>query len=187
MLFSLFSKNIIIGSYEIMKRLFLPVLIIFISASAFSQSVSKNQPASETLKRTGKCSIFVRMLKQTGLDVTLKTGSYTIFAPSDMAFRTLPDSLLNDSTFITHIVNNSIVSGMYNKPALTRSITAIPSKTIQLKTLSGNMLTLHLNNNHNLEVYENQTPVAMVTTFDLPFSAGVIHLINQALIPQNKP
>ena len=170
-----------------MKRLFSPVLIIFISASAFSQSISKNQSAFETLNKTGKCSIFVRMLKQTGLDVTLKTGNYTIFAPSDIAFKTLPDNLLNDSTFIARIVNNSIVAGMYNKPALTQSITVIPSKTIQLKTLSGNMLTLHLNNNHNLEVYENQTPVAIVTTFDLPFSAGVIHLINQVLIPQSKP
>jgi uncharacterized surface protein with fasciclin (FAS1) repeats len=109
----------------------------------------------------------VQAVQAAGLVDTLKgDGPYTVFAPTDEAFAKLPpgtvEALLNDKEKLTQVLTYHVVPGKLDAKAVTGMST--------LPTVEGSDL-----------------PVASIriATTDIMTSNGIIHVIDEVLIPQS--
>ena len=129
----------------------------------------------ETAAGTGNCTIFATGIEAAGLTNALSAkGPFTVFAPTDEAFRKLPsgawDRLLRDSAKLKAILSYHIVSGYF----MTRDM-----KSGEVKTLQGNTLTAAAS---PAEVRVNG---ARVTQPDLAATNGIVHSIDAVVLPKN--
>lgn len=122
-------------------------------------------------------TIFAAALKRTGLDETLASGSgpYAIFAPSDKAFRALPqdvlNNLLNDKSKLKQFLLFHVVrAGIKPKHADIVS---------EIETMSGSNLRL---TNENGKFKVNNTEVV---SRGRKAANGIVYEINQTLFPIN--
>ncbi len=107
-------------------------------------------------------------------DALSGAGPFTVFAPDDIAFDNLPDGLLNQlvdnpageltDILLYHVVEGYILAGDL-------------SDGQQITTLQGETLTISI---HTDNVFVND---AAVTLADLEADNGVVHVLNQVLIP----
>jgi uncharacterized surface protein with fasciclin (FAS1) repeats len=127
----------------------------------------------ESAIAAGTFTILVNAIKAADLVNTLKgAGPFTVFAPSDAAFRKLPagtvDSLLKDKPRLAKILSYHVVAG---------KIMAKDLKSGDVKTLQGEIV----------KVVENANGVtinnAKITKTDIETSNGVIHSIDTVLMP----
>jgi uncharacterized surface protein with fasciclin (FAS1) repeats len=131
----------------------------------------------ETAVAAGQFNTLVKALQAAELVDTLKgEGPFTVFAPTDEAFSKLPPGTLEDllkpenRAKLTSILTYHVVSG---KVMMEQAM-----KLTSAKTLNGQDLTLR-GENGKLMVND-----ATVTQPDIQCSNGVIHVINQVLMPQ---
>ena len=126
----------------------------------------------------GTFTTLTAALQAAALVETLQgTGPFTVFAPDDAAFATLPagtvDDLLKDPKGqLTQILTYHVVPGEYPSSALTDGM--------KLKTVQGDDITITIKDG---KVYANE---AMVTAADIQASNGIIHVIDGVLIPPTK-
>jgi uncharacterized surface protein with fasciclin (FAS1) repeats len=109
------------------------------------------------------------------LDNKLKNkGPFTLFAPSDKAFKKMPDadvaSLFANKTKLKQVLQDEIVSGKLDSKAL-RLMTSV-------KTLGGGEIRLSTKNG---DLYADH---ALVTMTDIPCSNGIIHIVDEVVMPQ---
>lgn len=121
-------------------------------------------------------SILVKLVKKAGLVSALSgTGKLTVFAPTNAAFAKLPKATLKkvegDKKLLTSILTYHVVKGAV--PA--SKVVALDGKSV--KTLNGKSVKVTLKNK---QVYVNQ---ARVTKTDIKASNGIVHVINQVLVP----
>ena len=125
----------------------------------------------------GNFTTLLAALQATGLDQQLsQAGEYTVFAPTDEAFQALPagtiQALLANPTLLQQILSYHVAQGELMAADVT-SATSIPTlegNPIQVTT-SGSTVTLN--------------GTAKVTSTDIQTSNGVIHVIDQVLLPPN--
>ena len=122
-------------------------------------------------------STLVAAIEAAGLKPTLKgDGPFTVFAPTDQAFAALPagtlDGLLQDIPALSNILLYHVLSGAV--PAET----AISLNGQQVATVQGGDIHISLRGS-DLFVNDSQVIQADVTA-----SNGIIHVINQVLLPQ---
>ncbi len=121
-------------------------------------------------------STLVSLIKKAGLVSALSGKSkLTVFAPTNAAFAKLPKATLKkvqgDKKLLTSILTYHVVKG------------AVPASTVvtlngkSVKTLNGKSVKVKVDGS---KVYVNK---ARVTKTDVNASNGVIHVINQVLIP----
>ena len=136
----------------------------------------------DTAANAGSFSTLIAAAKAAGLVDALKApGPYTVFAPTDAAFRTLlrrlrttPEKLLADPAKLASILKYHVVSGEIASSQLKVGRNVVT-------TLNGNKLVVRKYKNGRVTV--NGT--ALVTTADVDASNGVIHVINRVLIPRS--
>lgn len=123
----------------------------------------------------GKFSILLDGLQQAyELDKTLKNnGPYTLFAPSDKAFGKMPaddkQTLWANKKKLKQVLQYHIVFGKINAAAL--------RKKSKLKTLEGHSVTISTKGD---DIYADK---ALMTTTDIPCSNGVIHVVDEIIMP----
>ncbi len=122
----------------------------------------------------GNFKTFVTAIKAASLAETLSgKGPFTVFAPTDAAFATLPagavDALLKDIPKLKAILTNHVVSG---------AVMAKDVKTGMVPTVNGQSLDVKTD---AMGVTVNG---AKVTTADVKASNGVIHVIDTVVIPK---
>lgn len=148
------------------------LLICLMSSSTAAQGGDILDVASES----GNFSTLLTALEAAGLDETLKgEGPFTVFAPTDDAFANLPegtlDALLADpegqlsQVLLYHVLTGEV-------PAET--LITLPSAV----TDNGEEITIVLNNG---QLLLNDSVEVVLT--DIPASNGIIHVINDVLIP----
>ena len=120
-------------------------------------------------------SMFAAAVKAAGLtDVLAAKGPFTVFAPTDEAFKKLArgawDGLLKDSSKLKAVLNYHIVSGYF----MARDL-----KSGEVMTLQGSTLTAAVS---PAEVRVNG---AVVTQRDLAATNGIVHAIDAVILPQN--
>ncbi len=162
-----------------MKKLLGAVLALGISTAAVAGGNMKKDIV-DTAVSAGTFETLVTAVKAADLVDTLKSdGPFTVFAPSDAAFAALPkgtlDNLLqpeNKDQLIKlltyHVVAGKVTSGDIKDPA------------VELKTLLGPSLEVQIGS----DVVVDQ---AVVSQPDIEASNGVVHVIDNVMLPDNWP
>jgi uncharacterized surface protein with fasciclin (FAS1) repeats len=120
-------------------------------------------------------STLVQALQTAGLSDTLTKGNYTIFAPTNQAFKTsLPGGAVE---FLLKPENKDLLRQVLLYHVVPGKVTAKNLKTGLLKTLGGGV-AVRVNGK---QIIVND---ANVTQADINASNGVIHTINRVLLPR---
>jgi uncharacterized surface protein with fasciclin (FAS1) repeats len=132
-----------------------------------SQAKSSNADIVDTAVSAGDFNTLVAAVQEAGLVDTLKgNGPYTVFAPTDEAFAKLPDGILEGL--------------LADKEQLAKVLTyhVVPGKVMSSDI--ANMQSLNTVEGSNIS-----TSTLRVTKADIMTSNGVIHVIDEVLIPQS--
>ena len=129
----------------------------------------------DTAVAAGNLTAFVAALKSTGLIQALAAkGPFTVFAPSDEAFKKLPsgshDALLRDSGKFKAVLNYHVVAG---------HLYAGDLKSGEVMTLQGNTFMAAVSPS------EIRVNGAAVSDADLVATNGIIHIIDSVILPKN--
>jgi len=132
----------------------------------------------------------VAAVKAAGLVETLQgAGPFTVFAPVNNAFEDLPEGTVEtllkpeNKKTLTTVLTYHVVAGNYNYDAIAAAIKKGKGKAT-LKTVSGGTLTAMMNGAHNITVADESGNVANISTYDVSQSNGVIHVVDQVLLPK---
>lgn len=122
------------------------------------------------------------------VDALQGEGPFTVFAPTNDAFAKLPegtvDTLLepeNKDTLVK-VLTAHVVSGNLTGEDLARLARSNGGR-YNMQTLSGDALTAELRGSR-LFIYDESGGAAEVTIGDVRQSNGVIHVVNDVLLPQ---
>ena len=142
-------------------------------AQGYSEPVSRD--IIETAAAAGSFNTLAAAIEAAGLTQTLKgDGPFTVFAPTDEAFAKLPegtvDALLQDKERLTQILTYHVVPGQVSSEQVAGLSSA--------KTVNGADLAIKVQDG---KVIVGQ---ATVTQTDIAASNGVIHVIDQVLLPE---
>ena len=159
-----------------MKRI-LALLIAAGALAAFPLSAVAQAPSKNIVKTAtdaGQFKTLVKLVKSAGLVGALSgKQKLTVFAPTDAAFAKVPKKTLTalgkDKAMLKSVLLYHVVKGEVKAAQVVKLKSA--------KTLEGASVKIAVRNG---KVYVNK---ARVTTTDVLASNGVIHVINEVLIP----
>ena len=130
----------------------------------------------------------VAAVKAAGLVDTLESaGPFTVFAPTNAAFKRLPAGTVNSllqpdmKQQLTSVLTYHVVPGRYTARDLDMAVRQGGGRA-ELKTVEGEPLTV-MRKGGALEVADAKGAVARVTIADVMQSNGVIHVINKVMMP----
>ena len=154
---------------------------VSLAAGALVSLVSVNANAADivdTAVKAGQFNTLAAALKAGDLIVVLKgTGPFTVFAPTDEAFKKLPpgtvENLLKpeNKAQLVKILTYHVVPGKVMSPALA-------GKKTDAKTVQGEMVMV------DATMGGVTVNGAKVVTADIAADNGVIHAIDTVLIPK---
>jgi uncharacterized surface protein with fasciclin (FAS1) repeats len=131
----------------------------------------------------------VAAVETAGLVDTLNgEGPFTVFAPVNSAFAALPpgkvDSLLKPENreMLTSVLTYHVVPGRLDSAALRQRVAA-GGGTAELETVNGEKLVVMANGPTNLVIEDERGGTATISTYDVYQSNGVIHVIDEVLLP----
>ena len=148
------------------------------AALALAGCASTPAPATitDTAARTPQLSTLTKLLNDAGLADTLRgAGPFTVFAPSDEAFKAVPaatmEQLAKDKALLASVLSYHVI------PA---RVTSADVKTGNVKTVQG----------ANVAVSKAGTFVtvedAVVTRADVAATNGGVHVIDKVLMPPRR-
>ena len=155
-------------------RFFLPL------AAALALGACATTPAPTTIADTAaanpQLTTLNKLINEAGLADTLRgPGPYTMFAPTDDAFKAVPpatlEALAKDKNRLKTVLSYHVVPG---------TLTSSDVKNGPVKTVQGGDVTLYKSGTF-LTVEE-----AVVTTADVRATNGVIQVVDKVLIPPAK-
>jgi uncharacterized surface protein with fasciclin (FAS1) repeats len=154
------------------KRHFLAVAVMAMAAAGCATTP---QPATitDTAARTPQLSTLAKLVADAGLADTLRgAGPYTVFAPSDEAFKKVPAKTMADLA-----ANKDLLRAVLTYHVVPGQIEAAQVKAGKAKTVNG----------AEISVARAGTFVtvedAVVQTADVKATNGVVHIIDTVLIP----
>jgi uncharacterized surface protein with fasciclin (FAS1) repeats len=156
------------------SRFFLPL------AAALVLGACATTPAPTTLADTAaanpQLTTLNKLINEAGLADTLRgPGPYTVFAPTDDAFKAVPpatlEALAKDKNRLKTVLSYHVVPG---------TLTSSDVKNGPVKTVQGGDVTLYKSGTF-LTVEE-----AVVTTPDIRATNGVIQVVDKVLLPPAK-
>ena len=131
---------------------------------------------AETAARTPGLSTLSRLITDAGLAETLRgPGPFTVFAPSDEAFKAVPARTLEELAS-----NKDMLKAVLSFHVLPGKVTAADVKIGNVKTVNG--ASLALGRAGTFVTVEE----AMVLQADVPATNGVIHVIDRVLLPPKR-
>ena len=145
--------------------------------STAGSSARENGDIVATATAAGKFKTLTMLLKRAGLVSALKQpGPYTVFAPTDAAFKKVPKktlkALLANKAKLKAVLLYHVVSGKVTAADVVklRSAKTLNGKKVRIRVSGGN-------------VFVN---TAKVVKPDVMATNGVIHVVNRVLIPPAK-
>ncbi len=148
-------------------------------ALATGLSVGSAQAANivETAQSAGSFETLLAAAQAAGLvDALSGSGPLTVFAPTDDAFAALPAGTVDE---LLKPENRDQLTAILTYHVLPRELTSnmLPGRSIPVRTLNGQ--TLRVDKSHSSVTVNNAT----VVTADIDTDNGVIHVIDQVLLP----
>lgn len=151
---------------------------ITLSFAALAGCASTPQPApvSDTIASTPNLTTMTRLIEQAGLTETLRSGGpYTVFAPSDEAFKAVPAEqlakLAGDRDAMRAVLNFHVLPGRI-------AAAQVPNGTA--KSVQG--ANLALARAGTFVTVED----AVVQRADVTATNGVIHVVDRVLMPPKR-
>ncbi|MBW7904203.1 MAG: fasciclin domain-containing protein [Phycisphaerae bacterium] len=161
-------------------------VMVMIAAAAFSTSVAvaqevhKEQPKPKNIvelaKDSGNLKTFVKLIEAADLASTFSgKGPYTVFAPTDEAFKKLGQAKLDEwmkpenKAKLQKILKNHVLEGHKAAADIKAMKTA--------KTLAGTEIKISIKDNHVM------IEGAKVVKADTEAGNGVIHIVDTVLMP----
>lgn len=131
---------------------------------------------ADTAAKTPQLSTLNKLIAEAGLADTLRgPGPYTVFAPSDEAFKAVPAKTMTELAGNKELLKSVL------------SYHVVPGKVPAAEVKNGNVKTVQ---GANVALAKSGTFVtvedAMVTQADVPASNGVVHVIDRVLMPPKK-
>ena len=162
-------------------RIVLSIISLFGLSSIVQAGNHKDKHSSqdivETANSAGSFNTLATALTEAGLIEALKAeGPFTVFAPTDEAFKKLPEGTLNtllkpeNKEKLVSILTYHVVPGKIKA----KQVTALDSA----KTLQGNSVSIKTKNG---KVYVDN---AQVIKTDIMASNGIIHVIDSVILPE---
>jgi uncharacterized surface protein with fasciclin (FAS1) repeats len=161
-----------------MKRL-VSIVALFAVVGSVAVAAATARPTEEgnivqTAVAAGQFKTLAKLLTRAGLVNALQqTGPFTVFAPTDAAFKKVPkrtlNALLHNKAKLKAVLLYHVVSGKVTAADVVKLSSA--------KTLDGKTVRIRVSGPN---VFVNS---AKVTKPDVMASNGVIHVINRVLIP----
>lgn len=153
------------------RRLVLAACLVSLLAGCATRPSPAN--LADTLARQPELSTLAGLVQKAGLADTLKgTGPFTVFAPTNDAFKALPAKTLAD---------------LGSNPARLKAVLAyhvVPAKALSADVKAGNVKSVE---GSNLALGKAGTFVtvedAMVQEADIAATNGVVHTIDRVLLP----
>lgn len=143
--------------------------------SAFIGCATAPAPATiaDTAARTPQLSTLTKLLADAGLTDTLRgAGPFTVFAPSDEAFKAVPAKTMTELA-----ANKALLKSVLTYHVLAGKISSVDAKNGNVKTLQGaNVAVAKAGSFVTVEE-------AVVTEADMAATNGVIHVIDKVLMP----
>jgi uncharacterized surface protein with fasciclin (FAS1) repeats len=155
------------------KTLTAAILAALTSACATPQAPS---PITDTAQRTPQLTTLATLINDAGLAETLRAGGpYTVFAPSDEAFKAVPaatlQALASDKELLKSVLTFHVLPG---------KVSGADVKNGNAKTVQG--ANVALSKSGSFITVED----AVVTQADVLASNGVVHVIDRVLMPPKK-
>ena len=137
----------------------------------------------EIAVKSGEFPTLVKAVEAAGLVEALSSpGPFTVFAPTEEAFKSLPAGTLNgllaDPQKLGSVLKYHVVPGKYNSGDVLSSLKM--SKTMNVPTLQGEQVKISSVGLIKKYLRVNQ---ANIVSTDINASNGVIHVIDKVIIP----
>ena len=152
----------------------LAAFVLSVTGAPATARPNEDKNIVQTAQAAGNFKILTKLVTKAGLAGTLsQPGPYTVFAPTDAAFKRVPKATLKSlakhkaklrAVLLYHVVAGKVPS---SEVVMMKSVKTVNGKSIRIRTSNGS-------------VYVN---TAKVTKPDVNASNGVIHVINRVLIP----
>jgi uncharacterized surface protein with fasciclin (FAS1) repeats len=147
---------------------------LVIALPVAAADAAKKPNIVQTAQKAGQFKTLIALVKKAGLEGTLSSkGPFTVFAPTDAAFKKVPKSTLNalakDKAKLKKVLLYHVVKGRVTSSQVVKldSAKTVEGSDVAIKVMDGN-------------VYVND---AKVTKADIGARNGVIHVIDKVLIP----
>lgn len=155
------------------RRLAIAAALAVAVTAAPAQAQTKD--IVDTAVGAGMFNTLVTAVKAAGLVETLKgTGPFTVFAPTDDAFKKLPagtvEGLLKDTAKLKEVLTYHVVAG--------KVMAADVVKLKEAKTVQGGSVSIAVNGG------TVSVDGAKVVKADVAASNGVIHVIDTVILPK---
>lgn len=159
--------------------------------TTYSPNVAKTISIADFAASQPDYSTLQNALQSAGLVETLQGSgkSYTVFAPSNVAFKKLPaktqNTLLNGTNkeSLKALLTYHVVDGTLDGQALREQINAGNGKAM-LTTLAGGKLTADVAPDGRFRLTDEQGGVCYVDTPDQMATNGVVHGVDKVLLPK---
>jgi uncharacterized surface protein with fasciclin (FAS1) repeats len=147
------------------------------SASTAAPQARTSQNIVQVASGAPQFSTLVSLIKKAGLVKTLSgKGPFTVLAPTNAAFAKVPKATLNEiasnKAMLTKVLTYHVIAGKAPASAV------VKLNGQDVKTVEGSTIAVSVKNG---KVYLNGK--TKVTKTDIMASNGVIHQINQVLLP----
>jgi len=152
----------------------LAAFVLSVTGAPATARPNEDKNIVQTAQAAGTFKTLTKLVTKAGLAGTLsQPGPYTVFAPTDAAFKKVPKATLKSlakhkaklrAVLLYHVVAGKVPS---SEVVMMKSVKTVNGKSVRIRTSNGS-------------VYVN---TAKVTKPDVNASNGVIHVINRVLIP----
>lgn len=157
-----------------MKKVIVAFTALILSTAVFAGSLAKKDIV-DTAVEAGSFETLVAAVQAAGLVDTLKSeGPFTVFAPTDAAFAALPEGTVENllkpenKDQLVEILTFHVVPGKIMSTDLSGEVTAASVQGGDLTIVVGDSVTVN---------------GATVEAVDIEASNGVIHVIDQVILP----
>jgi uncharacterized surface protein with fasciclin (FAS1) repeats len=133
----------------------------------------------DTAVKAGSFTTLVAAVTAAGLVETLKgKGPFTVFAPSDEAFKKLPAGTVEN---LLKPENKAQLASILTYHVVAGKVTAadVAGKTMKAKSVEGSEISVDATNGVKVDA-------ATVVTADIMATNGVIHVIDAVIMPKAK-
>ncbi|EER61214.1 beta-Ig-H3/fasciclin [Acidovorax delafieldii 2AN] len=159
------------------RRIALQSVFALVAVSALGACAHRApQSVADAVAQTPELHSFNALLAEAGLAETLKgSGPYTVFAPSDAAFKAVPAK-----TMAALKADKALLKSVLSYHIVTARMASADVKPGNAKTLQG--ASVALARAGNFITVED----ALVEQADVAASNGVVHVVDRVLMPPKK-